>query len=123
MNSNHGSKRGWERSRSSAPLLIGVYPVSAMAGFELSPAHRSGAPLAHRSVGFIAFRTTGRKKRPNPKVRPHDRLVARVGARVASQRCPILRAGWMTVPTMDRADQKKLAIVSFRIEPGDGVEI
>jgi len=48
MNSNHGSKRGWERSRSSAPLLIGVYPVSAMAGFELSPAHRSGAPLAHQ---------------------------------------------------------------------------
>ncbi len=43
--------------------------------------------------GFIALWTAGHVKRPNPKARPHDRVVTRVGAQVASQRCPILRAG------------------------------
>jgi len=98
-------------------------PVSAMAGFEPSRAHAARKTPRPRGVGFIALGTTGAEKRPNPKVRPHDRLVTRVGARVASQRCPILRTGAPTVPPTDGTDQKKLAIMTFGIEPGDRAAI
>jgi hypothetical protein len=54
-------------------------------------------------VGFIALWTDGHEKRPNPKARPHDRTVTRVGAQVASQRCPILRTGRRSIPQNDAA--------------------
>jgi N-acetylglutamate synthase-like GNAT family acetyltransferase len=44
--------------------------------------------------GFIALRTTGAETKKAERVASaHDRLVACVGAQVASQRCPILRTG------------------------------
>ena len=38
------------------------------------------------------------EKRPDREARPHDRSVTRVGAQVASQRCPILRTGVQSLP-------------------------
>ena len=84
-------------------------PVSAMAGFGASAIHaRASIPGAGNAaggseVGFIALRTTGHERRPDPQARPHDRLVTRVGAQVASQRCPILRAGRHSLPSQASA--------------------
>jgi hypothetical protein len=65
--------------------------------------HPAANAAGRVEVGFIALWTTGHAKRPNRKARPHDRLVTRVGAQVASQRCPILRAGERNIPQDDSA--------------------
>jgi hypothetical protein len=56
------------------------------------------SPNTHRVYRFMDYQMTIRKGRAEA---PPIRIVTRVGAQVALQRCPILRTGVRTIPQVN----------------------